>query len=297
MAGLGLKAQQSPQYSLYMMNPFVYNPAIAGTHNYYQIRSNHRFQWAGFKDAPITNSISAFGPHSKKDMGFGGIISNDVTGPTSRTSISGVYSYNLKMTSDIRISMGLSVGMIQYKIDGTKIIMDPDMVTDLPDNALGSAVYSKFMPDASVGVYVYASNFFGGFSANQLINNKFKTGPDELGLSKLSSHFYLIGGYKYFIDRQWAIEPTLILKKVIPAPFQLEIDCKVIYNNMLWGGLAFRTSDAVSILMGYTHQKKFYLGYSFDYTFTAIRNYTFGSHEIVMGVNFNPIKKIQRKKR
>ncbi len=294
-----LQAQQSPLYTLYMMNPFVINPAIAGTHNYYQIRSNHRFQWAGFKDAPITNSISAFGPHSSKDMGFGGLISNDVTGPTSQTSISGTYAYNVKLTSDIRLSMGLRLGVIQYKIDGTKIDLDGtgSKTEATSDNALPNAIISKFLPDASAGVYVYAANFFAGFSANQLLNNKFKTGPDDLGLSKLSSHFYLVGGYKYFIDREWAIEPTLILKKVVPSPFQLELDCKVIYNNTLWGGLAFRTQESFSILMGYTYQKKFYFGYAFDLALNEIKRYTLGSHEIVIGVNFNTIKKVSRKKK
>src|ERR1035437_3576786 len=89
-----LFSQQEPQYTLYMLNPFLTNPALAGTNNYYQIRTNHRFQWTGLKDAPITNSISAYGPHSTKSMGYGGTIYNDITGPTSRTGINGVYAYN-----------------------------------------------------------------------------------------------------------------------------------------------------------------------------------------------------------
>lgn len=64
------EAQQEYQLTLYMLNPFIYNPAIASTPNYWQIRSNHRFQWVGMTDPPITNAISAFGPHSKKDMGL-----------------------------------------------------------------------------------------------------------------------------------------------------------------------------------------------------------------------------------
>jgi type IX secretion system PorP/SprF family membrane protein len=288
-----LQAQQSPLYTLYMMNPFLVNPAIAGTHSYYQIRSNHRFQWAGFTDAPITNSISAFGPHSKKDMGFGGTISSDITGPTSRTSLKGVYAYNVKLNSDIRISMGMSLGVIQYKIDGTKI----DLGDGQDDKSLEKTVISKFLPDASVGVYVWSQQFFGGFSADQLLNNKFKTGPDDLGLSKLSSHFYLVGGYIYTINREWSVEPTMILKKVVPSPFQLELDCKVIYNKMLWGGLAFRTQESLSILMGYTYQKKFYFAYAFDLALNDIKQYTLGSHEIVIGINFNSIKKVSRRRK
>jgi len=82
----GLHGQQLPQYTQYMFNDFVINPAIAGVHDFYQIRTNHRFQWVGLLDPPLTNSIAFYGPHANLDMGYGGYVYNDVTGPTSRTS-------------------------------------------------------------------------------------------------------------------------------------------------------------------------------------------------------------------
>src|SRR5208283_1263463 len=87
-----LLGQQSPEFTLYMMNPFLYNPAVAGTANYWEIRSDHRFQWVGLNNAPITNVVSAFGPHSTKDMGFGGNVYSDITGPVSTTGANGVYT-------------------------------------------------------------------------------------------------------------------------------------------------------------------------------------------------------------
>ena len=100
-----LRGQQLPHYTQYMFNDFIINPA--GVHNYYQIRTNHRFQWVGLVDPPMTNSISFYGPHAKLDMGYGGAIYNDVTGPTSRTGITGSYAYNIAVTDEIRLSMGI----------------------------------------------------------------------------------------------------------------------------------------------------------------------------------------------
>ena len=279
-------AQQLPNFTQYMFNPFVINPAIAGTNNYYQIRLNSRFQWAGITDPPITNCLSIYGPNSskKKDMGFGGYMMSDVTGPTSRTGFYGAYAYNVALNNTIRVSMGLSLGLQQYKIDGTKITLaDPDQV-------LQPTVYAQFVPDASVGVYVYSSSFQVGFSAMQLINNKLKIYDTQSGLNKLKSHFYLTGGYKYFINRDWAVEPTAVIQGVTPVPIQLDLSAKVIYQNMVWGGLAFRTSDAVSILLGYTYQKKISIGYSYDLSISPIRQYQSGSHEIMVNYRFNTIK-------
>jgi type IX secretion system PorP/SprF family membrane protein len=284
--------QQAPNYTLFMMNPFIYNPALAGTANYYQIRSNHRFQWVGFKDAPITNSISAYGPHKSKTMGYGGTIYNDVAGPESRTGVNGVFAYNIPVNSDIRLSMGLSAGVMQYKIDGTKITLHDETV----DNALSQTVYSKTIPDASIGVYLWSNSYYVGFSANQLLNNKINLTDADIGINKLKSHFYLMGGYIFKIDKQWQIEPGLVLQKMAPAPFQIEIYTKAIYQKKFWGGLAFRSQDAVSIAIGYVHDKKIFVGYAFDYAVSDIRRLSSGSHEVFFGFNFDSIKKLSKKK-
>ncbi len=277
-------AQQDYQLTLYMLNPFIYNPAIASTPNFWQIRSNHRFQWVGMTDPPVTNVISAFGPHKKKDMGYGGNLLYDVTGPTSRMQLNGVYSYNVALVEDIRMSMGLAVGVMQYKVDGTKITLP-----DENDPVLQPSIYSKIAPDASVGVYFWNPEFYAGFSVKQLLNNTIKLGApdaDKDVMNKLKSHFYLVGGYKRVINRDWAIEPGIMIKKVVPAPYQVELNCKVIYDKVFWGGLSFRSSDAVSVVLGYTYDRKIFFGYTYDIGLNDMRKYNSGSHEICIGYNF-----------
>lgn len=295
-----LFGQQDPQYTLYMLNPIVYNPALAGTANFYQIRLNSRFQWVGFKDAPITNSVSAYGPHSKKDMGFGGTVVMDNTGPTTRTGINGVYGYNISVQKDLRVSFGLNLGLIQYKVDGTNIKTYGQLVESNTyiDPSLAGTVYSTLIPDASAGVYVWNSQYYGGFSALHLLNFFSKDAQRNVkAVDILSTTYYLMGGMMKQINREWTIEPTLIAKKVVPAPFQFEISAKAIYKNMLFGGLAFRTQDAVSVVLGYTHDKKYHFAYAFDLAVNDIRRYSSGSHEIVFGYNFDRIKKSTSKKK
>jgi type IX secretion system PorP/SprF family membrane protein len=272
-----------------MFNPFVINPAVAGTNNYYQIRLNSRFQWSGITDAPITNCLSAYGPNGgkNKDMGYGGYVISDVTGPTSRTGFYGSYAYNIAVNNEIRLSMGLSLGLLQYKIDGSKITASDNSGLD---PVLQGGVSSQLVPDASVGLYLYASNFQVGFSALQLLNNKLKIYDTKTGLSKLTTNFYLTGGYKYFIDRDWAIEPTAIIKGASPVPLQIDLSAKVVYQSLVWGALAFRSADAVSILIGYAYQKKIYIGYSYDLGISSIGRYQSGSHEIMINYHFQILK-------
>lgn len=287
-----VNAQQIPLYTQYIFNNFVYNPAIAGTHNYYQIRSNTRVQWVGVTDHPLTNVLSVYGPSKKKDMGFGGYLYSDVTGPTSRSGINGAYAYNLMLTEQMRLSMGLSVGVQQYKVDGSNIQLWSEKRNKGFD-PLANQVYSKMVPDAAIGVYLYTYSYHVGLSSTQLLNNKLNfLDIDTLsGISKLKSHFYLSGGYRYIINKMWSVEPTAMIKVASPTPFQFDLSARAYYKNMVWGGLSVRTKDAISIMLGYIHEKQYYFGYSYDYSFTAIRSYTSGSHEITIGYRFNDIKK------
>ena len=282
-----LLSQQLPVFTQFMFNDFVLNPAIAGTKPYYEIRSNSRFQWAGVLDAPQTMSLSLYGPHSSKNMGFGGYLFNDVTGPTSRTGLYGSYAYNVELSSGIRLSMGLSAGILQNKVDGTKItLFDPN------DQALKESVYSNYSPDAAVGLYAYGDHWFAGFSAFQLFANSLKYYDIKSGLNKLKTHYYLMGGYRYDFQENFSLEGSALVKKVAPTPFQLELNLKGTYLNKFWLGLSYRSSDAMSLMLGYLHMEKYYFGYSYDIGLSDFRKYHSGSHEIMIGFRFNKIKDI-----
>ncbi|NJM16100.1 MAG: type IX secretion system membrane protein PorP/SprF [Bacteroidales bacterium] len=236
LPALKLAAQQDPLYTQYIFNPFVINPAIAGTNNYYQIRSNHRLQWLDWAGAPVTNNLSIYGPLAKQPMGIGGYISNDVMDAVSVTGAYGSYAYNYPITTDIKASGGLTVGVIQYKMDGTRL-----KYNDESEAASYQIPNSKFVPDANMGIYIYSAMFQGGISVSHLLNNKLNLG-EATGLSKLRSHFSIMGGYKYYVNRDIAVEPSTIIKMVNSAPPQMDLLVRGIYQDMVWMGVNFRTS-------------------------------------------------------
>jgi type IX secretion system PorP/SprF family membrane protein len=282
--GLVSVAQQNPLSTLFMTNPFALNPALAGTNNYFQVISSNRFQWVGFTDAPITNSLSLYGPMVDHPMGWGATINYDVSGPVSMGTIHGSYAYHYNINEDMNLSAGLNVGIMQYRIDFSKIEMP---------NTLDPVVNDKenyYVPDANLGFYFYSSTYHVGFVATHLLNSKVKVGAEPTGDSRLKSHFYLTGGYKYYYNREWAFEPSLVLKKVWPAPFQLDVNVRAWYKNMVWAGLSYRTQEAISIMLGYLYERKIYIGYSYDLVLNPLGAHNFGSHELMLGYRFNDIK-------
>ncbi len=285
---MGLTAaygQQLPQYTQYMFNDFVINPAIAGVHNHYQIRTNHRFQWVGLVDPPLTNSIAFYGPHASLDMGYGGYIYNDVTGPTSRTGITGSYAYQIGINADLRLSMGISASVMQFRVDGTQL--NP---RDVSDPALLDMVSTSYLPDAGIGFYLYAEEFYVGLSAAQLLNNKIKIFENKDGLNRLKTHINLIGAYRYQIDRDWLLEPSVMIRGTAPKELSLDVTARAEWRNMVWGAVSYRYHEAIGILLGYSFDEMLFFGYAYDIGISAIRKYNTGTHEIMIGYRFNDIK-------
>ena len=283
--------QQMPQFSQYHFNNYMINSAVAGTHSYLQVRAFQRMQWIGVPNSPQTYSVSFYGPTKEKDMGYGGYIYGDYTGPTSRLVFKGSYAYNIPINSSIRISGGLAVGGMQYKIDGTSF-EDNQILRD--DPSIDGSVRSSFTPDASAGVYVYSTYFFAGISAHQLFGNKLKNitaeNPEATTVNRLKQHFYLMGGYNFILNKDFILRPTLLVRQMFPAAPQPEITARLIYQKYLWGGLAYRYGDALSIMGGYNHESRWYFGLAYDITTSELRQYSRGTLEVMIGFKFDDIK-------
>lgn len=280
--------QQMYQVSQYMFNDYVYNPAIGGVQDYYQVRTTYRYQWAGIKDAPRTYLLSAYGPHKSLPMGYGGYIFSDATGPTNQLGIYGSYAYNIAIYKDIRLSMGTFVGVKQFKIDLTALTFDN------PEDPLllNGDQYVKYLPDASLGLYAYNSQFYFGVSVNQLFMNNLEMLENYTTtvMARLNYHTYLLGGYRYNVNRDLDLEAATLFKIVRAAPVQMDLNIKGIWRKMAWLGVSWRTGDAISVMAGYNYQDMLYVGYAYDATLNKLNKFSSGSHEIMLGVKFNRIK-------
>ena len=275
-------SQQLPIFSQYLLNDYAYNPAIAGTQDFYDVKSNHRYQWVGITDAPRTYTLSINGPTKNKKMGFGGILYTDHVGPTRRTGFQASYAYHLNINSDIKLSLALSAGVLEWKLDGHKIEL-----YDLNDQVLVNNVMRSVVPDAKFGFLVYHKDWFVGGSIPNLLSSKLEfSNADYTGLSKLKQHYYLHGGYVFHVNDDFDVEPSCMIKIVTPAPVQLDFMTKITWKNQLWLGLAYRTMDAASAMIGYLFKENILLGYSYDFTTSNLRNYSSGTHELMFGVRF-----------
>ena len=280
---LGANAQQLQQYSQYAINSYVLNPALSGINPYFEVKASNRYQWQGITDAPRTYILSVDGPYKTMKMGYGGYVFTDITGPTRRTGFSLSYAYHTKLTETIKLGLGLSGGILQFAVDGSKINMH-----DAGDLVLSNGFQTVVTPDFGFGFILHSEKWYFGGSVPQLYPAKLKffdsmSNPQ----SKLAPHVFVNAGYKYAINEQFRLEPTLMIKYVSPVPVQFDLGAKVVYKDMVWLGVNFRTMDAVSVMVGYTFKNNLSFAYAYDITLSNLKRYTTGTHEIMLGLRFN----------
>jgi len=282
LCGSSLFSQQLPHFSQYFLNDFLINPAVAGSRNYFEGVSTHRYQWEGITDAPRTYTLSVNGPTKNRKMGFGGYIFTDHVGPTRRTGIDLSYAYHIKINEKLKLSLGINAGLLQFMIDGSKITL-----RDEDDAIITNGVQSELVPDAGAGLYLYHEKYYFGFSAPQLLNTKvefFDEGENPTGT--LPSHFFVTGGYKYKATDDFTIEPIVFVKYVKPAPVQFEGTLRIIYKSQVWISGTYRDLDAITASLGFFLNNSFTIAYAYDFTTTNLKNYSDGSHEIMIGARF-----------
>src|SRR6266568_1390386 len=75
--------QKDPQYSQYMFNQMVINPAYAGSKEAVSAVADLRQQWVSMPGAPKTGTISMHGPLSFNSVGVGGHMVYENIGPAT----------------------------------------------------------------------------------------------------------------------------------------------------------------------------------------------------------------------
>ena len=276
-------SQQLTYNSQYMLNQYLINPAAAGTKAYMPISTSFRQQWAGFNDAPRTQMLSVNSPIGE-NMGVGGIIYNDITGPLRNIGFEGSYSYHLKVNDASKLAMGLSISLTQHVLDGSNFVLN-----NTNDQVLNGATQKSFNPDGSFGMYYYSEKGFLGISVPQLIENKLKFGDNIEELNRQVRHYYLSGGYRFPLGENIQLEPSILVKYTIASPFQFDVNTRLFYKENLWTGISYRHNESVVSMVG-IQRDEFMIGYAYDYTLSSIRNYSAGTHELYLEYQL-PVKK------
>lgn len=290
-----LFGQQDPQFTHYVFNQNFYNPASVGTGNEMKIQSIVRAQYAGYNSnfdnggAPNTQIITFGAPVPVLRGGAGIYVSNDNIGPGYTTNeIQVSYSFQKALGKNI-LCLGINGGGTSLSINGDKL-----RPVDPSDPSLPNTKVSQFRPDFGAGLYLYNSSYNFGISAKH-INRPTYSFATQSGLNTLKTTLYLNGMYRFAVTYALDISPMLIVKSDLQS-FSASIGALATYNNRFYGGLSYRTEDALGFLLGgFFAQRKLQLGYALDLTTSNAKAKAPLSHELILSYKLIKTNKTGKK--
>lgn len=273
-------SQQRPVYSQYMFNGLVLNPAYAGNQKQLNATVMHRDQWVNIEGAPKTQTLTVHSALKKWPVGIGMLVSRDRIGVHDDLSVYGIYSYKIKLPVGT-LAFGLQGGFNNTVSDFTKLsILDPS-------DPFFNGTAKKFKPNFGTGAYYSTNNTYVGFSIPFLVNNKIFTVENVVSEAREARYYFLTGGHLFPLNDDFKLLPSVLFRVQEGQPAGMDINTNVFIADVLNIGASYRSGDALIFLFELILNQNFRFGYGYDHTLSKVRNYTHGSHEIMLNYRIN----------
>ena len=290
---ISASAQQIATSSMYELQGVFHNPSVAGVDKHGMMGVTYRTMWDGIDGGPRTATLfgSAYIPSVK--LGIGGYIFSDVTGPTKRTGVQMAYAYHVPMRNEATLSFGIEGRFQQFSFDMARL------QASLGNDPVLGSTNTKFTGDAGFGISYTSKKFQAGASVSQLVQSKMDfyklnlTGgsgalPNRTDEARLYRHYYFHSNYKWEVDGNTVIIPSVMLTYLPNAPMEFQAGARVEHHEVFWWGVGLRARQSWMLSAGVHIAKAFTVGYSFDIYTTPLSVYDKGSnaHEILLRYDF-----------
>jgi len=188
-----INAQQDAQYTQYVYNTIVINPAYAGSRGTLNISALYRAQWIGLDGGPTTQTLNINAPTGNR-VGLGLSIVNDEIGNNTiqETYIDGAVSYTVPLSPEQRFAFGLKSSVNLLNLDFSKL----EGFSDEPLSSITN-INNKVSPNFGAGIYYYSEKFYLGFSVPNFLRTEHfdNSSSSSSFLGHEERTYYLMGGY------------------------------------------------------------------------------------------------------
>jgi type IX secretion system PorP/SprF family membrane protein len=302
--GIMLHGQVSPLADQFLINPFLTNPAFAGTATKGPFSISARQQWLGFKGAPTWQSVTYHtslnskkqrfnpkgfinkGENAFGNVGLGGGFFNIRYGAISQVGFHLDYAYHVYLGSG-RLSFGLAPMYQQFIINKSGFLApdgsDPDPLIDASSKEVLHFI------DVNAGVHYYSDKLFAGFSVVQLFNSSVSFG--ELSFPTigefsdnpyLARSYYLYGGVTPILNENLILEPSVVLKYNGQSGFGFQVNLRATFNKNFQFGLLYRFKESAGFFAG-VHFGDLIFRYQFEAPFGTAVLARFTTNQIMVG--------------
>ncbi len=288
LAAVEMHGQQDPQYTQYMYNMNVINPAYAGSRENLSFGLLYRTQWVGIDGAPKTGTFFGHLPVGEK-VGLGLSVISDEIGPVKETNAYADFSYTLQLGGPHRLAFGIKAGATFHD----RGLGDLDLI-DAGDPFFNNV--TGVTPNVGAGVFYYTDHYYLAFSVPNILSSvKLDANGTEYGTEV--SHYFLTGGYVFQVSPNTKLKPSFMVKSAFEAPTSFDVNLNALFFEKFEIGASYRLDDSFSGLINFAITPSLRIGYAYDAVQSDIKRYAPSSHEFMLLFDLNFPRNVSRSPR
>lgn len=268
-------SQQEKLLTHFIYDKMSLNPGSTGSEEGICGTMIYRNQWDKVNGAPNSALLNV---EAKMDRFFPGGLGvsfyHDAIGFSRQNNLLLNYSYPLPLNllaGTLRVGVG--AGMINFGMDPTWI-----PPTTMPDNSL-PASNSSTNVDFNAGLYWKGrQDYYAGISSTHLSRAELK----NINYTA-ARHYFIMGGKKFpnLFGPAQGLDAQVLMRTDM-VKFSADLNVRYMHQNLFYGGLTYRTSDAVAVMLGFMPIQNMTVGYSYDLTINQLSNISRGTHELLV---------------
>ena len=285
-----IHAQQDPQYTQYMYNMNIINPAYTGSTEGLAVGALYRSQWVGIDGGPETFTFNIHSPVGKQ-VGLGLSVISDEIGPVKETNAYLDFSYTVPVGTVTKLAFGIKGGFTFHDIG----LIDLDIIDDFDPNFQSNI--NETTPNIGVGIYFYKPNKYYISASVPNILNGIHLDTQGRKIGSESEHFFAAAGYVFDLSENFKLKPHALLKYALDAPMSYDINANVFMYDLVEVGLGSRLEDSFSGMINFQVSDNLRIGYAYDAIRSDLDIVTNSSHEIFINFDLNFSTKVSRSPR
>jgi type IX secretion system PorP/SprF family membrane protein len=284
-----VSAQQTNQYSQFILNRYAYNPAAAGTSfkgGPIDVMIGTRRQWLDIDNAPRDNFAFfnyTFIPKRsyRKWHNVGAFVDQTHAGVFVNNSFYLSYSFHLILTKKLTASVGFFAGVKRFQLSINSL--------DRNDPAVQKSSYQLWSyPDIIPGIRLYSKKTFIDISVRQLTTTSQSGQNKQIGnKSKLVPHIYFTAGRKFWLENDLLLTGAVNVRSTLTSIPSLE-GCVMLSRPNIAIGISARDNNFICGILQVRFLKNAVVGFAYDYSISRVRLAAPNTLEVILG--FTPIE-------
>lgn len=249
-------AQQDPQYTQYMYNMNVLNPAYAGSRESLSIGMLYRDQYTDIDGGPSTITFAAHSPLGN-GLGVGLSAISDEIGPVEETNLFADISYTIDFGAKHKLAFGIKAGATFFDVGLFDLANQ-----DESDPAFSANVNETFA-NIGAGFFFYSDNYYLGVSMPNFLDSK-HLDADSRSFGSETQHLFATAGYVFDLSENVKFKPSTLVKTDFSTEASFDINANFLFYEKFEIGASYRTQDSFSGLVGFRPSDRIQIGFAYD---------------------------------